>query len=41
MGKRKPPTLSGQQVSLEIVADGALGLLACLPGTFVTVDNLS
>jgi hypothetical protein len=30
VGQRQPPALGGQEVSLEIVVDGALGLLACL-----------
>jgi hypothetical protein len=41
VGQRQPPVLGGQEVSLEIVVDGAVGLLACLPSAFVTIDNIS
>jgi hypothetical protein len=39
-GKRQPAALRCQEIGLELVASGPLRLLACLPGTFVTPDNL-
>jgi hypothetical protein len=40
VGQGQPAALGSQEVSLERIVDGALGLLACLPRAFVAVDDL-
>jgi hypothetical protein len=38
-GQRQPAALRGQEVGPEFVVNGTFGLLACLPGAFVTFDD--
>src|SRR5207342_1847068 len=40
VGQRQPAALGGQEVSLELLIDGAVGLLVCQPGAFVAVADL-